>query len=48
VLDLVNTFELSRSLLRVIERRIWLDGVLVYAGMVIIIIVLILVWYFFT
>eukprot|EP01127_Copromyxa_protea_P014263 TRINITY_DN393_c0_g1_i1.p1 TRINITY_DN393_c0_g1~~TRINITY_DN393_c0_g1_i1.p1 ORF type:complete len:131 (-),score=21.75 TRINITY_DN393_c0_g1_i1:53-445(-) len=47
VLDMVNQFELSRTLLRVIERRSHGDQLLIYGGIVFILILMVVLWWYF-
>jgi len=46
VMDLVNTFETSRSVMLMIEKRQYTDAMIVYGGMVVVCLVLALVWWF--
>jgi Golgi SNAP receptor complex protein 2 len=43
VLDMMHTLGMSNSLIRMIERRLWTDRMIMYAGMV----VTLLVFYYF-
>ncbi|KAL6064289.1 Golgi SNAP receptor complex member 2 [Balamuthia mandrillaris] len=47
ILDMANTLNLSRSIMRVIERRQFMDQLLVYGGMVFVVLFLFVLWYFF-
>ncbi len=48
LLDIANTLNLSRSLMRVIENRQKMDRMLVYGGMALVSLVTLLLWYYLT
>ena len=47
MLDIANALNLSRSLMRHIENRQFMDKVIVYGGMVFTLLILFVLWYFF-
>ncbi|KAK5576362.1 hypothetical protein RB653_007503 [Dictyostelium firmibasis] len=47
IYDIANTLGLSRSVIQKIKRRQHQDKVIVYSGMVIVLIIVFLLWYFF-
>ncbi|KAN0007208.1 hypothetical protein ACTFIV_001117 [Dictyostelium citrinum] len=47
IYDIANTLGLSRSVIQKIKRRQYQDKVIVYSGMVIVLIIVFLLWYFF-
>jgi len=46
VMDLVNTFETARSVMRMIEKRQYTDKMIVYAGIFIILVFLAIMWWY--
>eukprot|EP01126_Amoeba_proteus_P016789 TRINITY_DN1788_c0_g1_i8.p1 TRINITY_DN1788_c0_g1~~TRINITY_DN1788_c0_g1_i8.p1 ORF type:complete len:203 (-),score=43.03 TRINITY_DN1788_c0_g1_i8:972-1580(-) len=46
VLDVVNQFELSRSVLRMMERRMRMDQLIVYGGIVFILLLVLFLWWY--
>eukprot|EP01125_Pyxidicula_operculata_P017178 TRINITY_DN5999_c0_g1_i2.p1 TRINITY_DN5999_c0_g1~~TRINITY_DN5999_c0_g1_i2.p1 ORF type:complete len:212 (-),score=22.70 TRINITY_DN5999_c0_g1_i2:13-648(-) len=46
VMDVINSFEMSRSVIRMIEKRQYTDKVIVYSGIFMICIIVGLIWWF--
>ena len=47
VLDIMNYLGLSSSIMRAVEKREIFDKYIVYAGMIIILIIIFIIWYYF-
>jgi len=47
MLDIANTLNLSRSVMRIIERKHTTDKLLVYGGMIFILVFMFVLWYYF-
>lgn len=46
ILDVASTLGLSRSIMRVIERRQFMDQLILYGGMFVTLLVIFLLWYY--